>query len=59
MDFKKLMQQVAKEEKTTPEEVEKEIRFAIKEAGYDMEPDEFIAYATMLVVSKMDNLPPN
>ena len=43
MNYEKLLQLVAEEYNTTPKEVEKEIKNAIKIAGYDMEPGLFIA----------------
>ncbi len=49
MDYKKLLQVVADEYKTTPEDVEKEIRDAIKSAGLDITPQLFIALITAKV----------
>ena len=43
MSYKKLLKTVAKEYNTTPKEVEKEIKNAMKMAGYDIEPQLFIA----------------
>ncbi len=49
MNFKKLIKQTAAEYNTTTEEVETEIRKAIRAAGYDMEPEIFIALAAAKV----------
>ena len=43
MNYKRMLQLVAKEYHTTPEEVEAEIKEAIKAAGLDMSPQMFIA----------------
>lgn len=43
MSYKKLIKRIAAEYNTTPKEVEAEICTAIKAAGYDMEPELFIA----------------
>ena len=53
MNYKKLLKAVAAEYNTTPKEVEKEIKNAIIAAGYDMEPELFIALATAKVKSEM------
>ena len=53
MNYKKLLKEVAAEYNTTPQEVEKEIKNAIIAAGYDMEPELFIALATAKVKSEM------
>ena len=43
MNYKRMLQLVAKEYHTTPDEVEAEIKEAIKAAGLDMSPQMFIA----------------
>lgn len=45
MRYQRLLERVAKEYNTTPEEVEKEMREVLKAAGYDIEPAVFIALA--------------
>lgn len=49
MRYQRLLEQVAKDNNTTPEEVEKEMREALKVAGYDIEPAIFIALAARKV----------
>ena len=46
MDYRKLIQTVADEYNTTPEEVEKEIKDAIRSAGLNITPKLFIALIT-------------
>ena len=46
MDYKKILRSVADEYNTTPEEVEKEIKDAIKSAGLNITPQLFIALVT-------------
>lgn len=46
MSYQKLLEQVAREHNTTPEEVDVEMRNALHMAGYDIEPAMFIALAT-------------
>lgn len=53
MNYKMMLQLVANEHKTTPEEVEKEIKEAIKAAGYDMTPQVFIALCAAKVKGEM------
>lgn len=43
MNYRRMLQLVAKEYHTTPEEVEAEIKEAIKAAGLDMSPQLFIS----------------
>lgn len=45
MRYQRLLEQVAKENNTTLEKVEKEMRKALQMAGYDIEPAIFIALA--------------
>lgn len=49
MRYQRLLERVAKEYNTTPEEAEKEMREALKAAGYDIEPAVFIALAASKV----------
>lgn len=49
MRYQRLLEQVAKENNTTPKEVENEMRKAIQEAGLDIEPSVFIALVTTKV----------
>lgn len=52
MNYKKILNKVANEYNTTPEEVDAEIRSAIKAAGYnDISPELFIA----LISTKVKN----
>ena len=51
MEYKRLLQTVADEYKTTPEEVEKEIKEAIRSVGLDITPQLFIA----ICVAKVKN----
>ena len=46
MSYQKILEQVAREHNTTPEEVDSEMRTALHMAGYDIEPAMFIALAT-------------
>lgn len=46
MDYKKILQSVADEYNTTPEDVEKEIKDAIKSADLNITPQLFIALVT-------------
>lgn len=46
MSYQKLLEQVAREHNTTPQEVDSEMRTALQMAGYDTEPAMFIALAT-------------
>ena len=46
LDYKKILQSVADEYNTTPEDVEKEIKDAIKSAGLNITPQLFIALVT-------------
>ena len=43
MKYKKILREVAREYNTTPEEVDSEIRAAIKAAGLNMSPQLFIS----------------
>lgn len=43
MGYQRLLEKIAKENNTTPKEVEKEMRVTLKAAGYDIEPAVFIA----------------
>lgn len=49
MRYQRLLKRIANENNTTPEEVEKEMREALKTAGYDIEPAVFIALAASKV----------
>lgn len=49
MRYQRLLEQVAKENNTTPEKVENEMRKAIQEAGLEIEPSVFIALVTTKV----------
>ena len=49
MSYQKLIEQVAREHNTTPQEVDSEMRMALHMAGYDIEPTMFIALATTKV----------
>lgn len=46
MSYQKLLEQVAREHNTTPEDVDSGMRTALQMAGYDIEPVMFIALAT-------------
>lgn len=43
MDYNQVLRIIADENNTTPQEVETEIKKAIKAAGYDMSPQTFIS----------------
>lgn len=43
MSYTKLLKMVANEHNTTPENVDEEMRRVIQSAGYDMEPESFVA----------------
>lgn len=45
MRYQRLLEHVAKKNNTTPEKVENEMRKALQTAGYDIEPEMFIALA--------------
>lgn len=49
VSYEKLLQKVAKEHSTTPEEVDKEMRSALKMAGLDIDPALFIAMSAAKV----------
>ena len=49
MRYQRLLEQVAKDNNTTPEKVVNEMRKAIQEAGLDIEPSVFIALVTTKV----------
>ena len=49
MRYQRLLERIAKENNTTPDEVEKEMQEALKAAGYDIEPAVFIALAASKV----------
>lgn len=49
MRYQRLLERIANENNTTPEEVEKEMREALKAAGYDIEPAVFITLAASKV----------
>lgn len=49
MRYQRLLEQVAKESNTTPEKVENEMRKTLQIAGYDIEPEIFIALAASKV----------
>lgn len=53
MTYKKLLKNIAEEYNTTSKEVENQIKLAIKMAGYNMQPEEFIIMLTQKVKSKM------
>lgn len=45
MSYQELLEQVAREHNTTPEEIDREMRTALQLAGYDIEPAMFIVLA--------------
>lgn len=49
MRYQRLLEQVAKENNTSPKEVENEMRKALQEAGLEIEPSVFIALVTTKV----------
>lgn len=53
MNYKQMLKIIAKTHNTTPEEVDKEMRVAIKTAGYDISPEVFISLAAEKVKCKM------
>lgn len=46
MHYNSLLEEIAKENNTTPKEVEFEMQKALQAAGFDIEPSVFIALAT-------------
>lgn len=53
MSYISILNKVAKEHKTTPEAVDKEIREAIKYTGMDIEPEAFIKIISAKVKVQM------
>ena len=53
MNYKMVINLIAAENNTTPDEVDAEIRKAIKAAGYDIEPEMFIALSVAKVKGEM------
>lgn len=53
MKYQEMLKRLAKENNSTPEEVENEMKSAIKAAGYDMEPAMFIALVSAKVKSEI------
>lgn len=49
MNYKKILDIIAKEHHTTPEDVEKEIRNALQLAGYDVDPSIVVALIKLKV----------
>lgn len=49
MRYQRLLEQVAKDNNTTPKEVENEMRKAVQAAGLDIEPSVFIAFVSTKV----------
>lgn len=49
MRYQRLLEQVAKDNNTTPKEVENEMRKAVQAAGLDIDPSVFIALVTTKV----------
>lgn len=49
MSYQKLIEQVAREHNTTPQEVDSEMRMALHMAGYDIDPALFISLAASKV----------
>lgn len=50
MTYKEILNQLAKEDNTTPDKVENEMKNALKLAGLDIEPNVFIALAKTKIV---------
>ncbi|MGN1160636.1 MAG: hypothetical protein ACI4SX_00155 [Candidatus Fimenecus sp.] len=45
MNYQKLLERLAREHNTTPDEIEREMRKALQAAGHNIEPAMFIALA--------------
>ena len=45
MNYQKLLEQLAREHNTTPDEIEREMSKALQAAGYNIKPAMFIALA--------------
>ncbi|MGN0569922.1 MAG: hypothetical protein ACI4N4_05385 [Candidatus Fimenecus sp.] len=45
MNYQKILEQLAREHNTTPDEIEREMRKALHASGYEIEPAMFIALA--------------
>ena len=56
MTYNKLIKLLAAEYNTTPDKVEKEMCAAIRAAGYDMEPEAFIALTAAKVNSEINDM---
>lgn len=57
MNYKKILEKVAKQHNTKIEAVDLEIRNAIKAAGLDIEPSIFITLVTEKVKNEINNIP--
>lgn len=53
MSYQRILERVAAMNNTTPDEVDKEMRKAISEAGYDIEPAAFISLVSSKVKKTM------
>ena len=53
MNYQELLQETAKEFGTTPQQVDREMRAAIKAAGYDVSPEVFISLTAAKVKNKI------
>lgn len=49
MNYQEILEQIAKNHNTTSEEIEREMHEALHIAGYDIEPEIFIAIASAKV----------
>lgn len=54
MNYKEIIESIAKKHNTTAQEVDKEIRMAIKSAGLDTEPEKFIE--TLGIITEIETL---
>lgn len=55
MEYEKILKIIALENNTTSEEVDKEIKAAIKSAGLDMPPELFIALTAAKIKNDMND----
>ncbi|MDE5604320.1 MAG: sporulation initiation factor Spo0A C-terminal domain-containing protein [Eubacterium sp.] len=56
MTYKQILNKVAKEYDTTPEEVEKEMKSALELAGYSCSVKSFIAMTASMVLQKQNGI---
>ena len=53
MKYRQILEQIATKENTTPKQVEKEMKAALKAAGLDCHPKEFIEKASVTIAKRL------